>query len=104
MNQHNRAVNILTLNAGSNSLKFEIVALEPESGGFGRSLFGGSYDDIGKPQAAFRDHGHAAEALLRRIDQDVDRIAHRVVHGGDCFRAPVRITPEVVRQIEALQD
>ncbi len=97
-------MNILTLNAGSNSLKFEIVAVEPESGGFGRSLFAGSYDDIGKPQAVFRDYGNAAEALFGRIDRDIDRIAHRVVHGGDRFRAPVRITPEVVRQIEALED
>lgn len=90
-------MNILTLNAGSNSLKFEVVAAEAGSGGFGRSLFAGSYDDV-------RDHGQAAEALFERIEQNIDRIAHRVVHGGDRFHAPVRITPEVVRQIEELED
>lgn len=123
---------ILALNAGSNSLKFEIVAAGPQNAGFGRSLLSGSYDDIGKPQAAFSlwegkqirskqpmeiaDHGRAAELLFDWIEQggakgrgiaavsDIDRVAHRVVHGADRFRARARITPEVVRQIEELED
>lgn len=84
-------MNILTLNSGSNSLKFEIVAGEPnrgapdEQGGFGASLLAGSYDNIGKPNSLFsllqnkqavhsekcevRDHGHATELLLNWIDR-----------------------------------
>jgi acetate kinase len=124
-------MNILTLNAGSNSLKFEIVAAEPGDSGFGRSLLAGSYDDVGKPNAAFalwqgkeirgreeteiRDHGHATELLFDWIERgggrdhgigslkDIERVAHRVVHGADRFHGPVRITPEVVRQIEELE-
>jgi len=73
-------MNILTLNAGSNSLKFEIIAAQPGSSAFGRSLLTGSYDDVGKQNSAFtlldgkqprhqehaevRDHGHATELLL----------------------------------------
>ena len=77
-------MNILTLNAGSNSLKFEIVAQAPRSGdnetSFGPSVVAGSYDDIGKENSRFalldnkrpgdertmdiRDHGHATELLF----------------------------------------
>jgi acetate kinase len=52
-------MNVLTLNAGSNSLKFEIVSTEPsntspsEPVGFGRSLVSGAYDNIGKEDSAF---------------------------------------------------
>jgi acetate kinase len=125
-------MNILTLNAGSNSLKFEIVAVAREDAGFGRSVLAGSYDDVGKPNAAFalwegkqirhreereiRDHGQAAELLFDWIErgggrdrgvgglEDIQRVAHRVVHGADQFHGPVRITPEVMRQIEDLED
>lgn len=125
-------MNILTLNAGSNSLKFEIVAAEPQHHGFGRSLLAGSYDDVGKPSAVFalwegkqirqrkameiRDHGHATELLLAWIQEGgakkhgiesltaIQRTAHRVVHGADRFHGPVRVTPEVVHQIEELED
>jgi acetate kinase len=81
-------MNILALNAGSNSLKFEIVAVEPHSlldnsNYFGSTLVAGVYDDIGKDQSSFalldnkqdrdrqkvevRDHGHATDLLLRWI-------------------------------------
>jgi acetate kinase len=77
---------ILTLNAGSNSLKFEIVDAEPnksqeeDHAKFGRILVSGAYDNIGKESSTFsllhgkqirrkdkteiRDHGHAAELLF----------------------------------------
>lgn len=76
---------ILSLNAGSNSLKFEIIAAEPHrlkngTPEFGRSLVSGAYDDIGKESSTFslldgkritrkekaevRDHGHATELLF----------------------------------------
>lgn len=129
---------VLTLNAGSNSLKFEIVEAETQTGkpdeqaSFGKTLTSGSYDDIGKEQAAFtlknnegnpkkqqveiRDHGHATELLIDWIDRgeakeqhvcnlnDLDRIGHRIVHGADFFAGPERITDKVVRQIEELED
>jgi acetate kinase len=122
---------ILTLNAGSNSLKFEIVAAEAD-GGFGASLIAGAYDDIGKEHSVFsllenkrpyqseeleiRDHGHATKLLFEWIERggassrgirnvgNLDRIAHRVAHGGDSFGGPEEITEQVIRQIEALQD
>jgi acetate kinase len=84
-------MNVLTLNAGSNSLKFEIVAAEPDSSGsdesarFGSSLIAGAYDNVGKEHSAFtllenkktrqkeemeiRDHGHATELLFDWIER-----------------------------------
>ncbi len=123
---------ILTLNAGSNSLKFEIVEAVGRDAEFGRSLVSGSYDNIGKDNGEFslfdgkrpkysekrevRDHGHATELLFGWIESgqareqgigrvaDIDRIGHRVVHGADRFTGPVRISDAVVKQIEDLAD
>jgi len=81
-------MNILICNAGSNSLKFEIIASEPGCEGeqinFGHSLVSGAYDNIGKSESSFRfsgggqtggnqqievrDHKHAAELLLHWIE------------------------------------
>jgi acetate kinase len=128
-------MNILILNAGSNSLKFEIVAAERGDGRelqFGRSLISGAYDDIGKEGSAFsilenkqvrskedvsvRDYGHAMELLLAWLENGgakehgidslsaIERIGHRVVHGGDVFHGPVRITNEVIDQIQQLKE
>jgi acetate kinase len=122
---------VLTLNAGSNSLKFEIVAAEA-GGGFGSSLAAGAYDNIGKDHSVFallknkrafqseemeiRDYEHATNLLFDWIEHggarsrgigtlaDIHQIAHRVVHGADNFSGPEQITDEVIRQIEALQE
>jgi acetate kinase len=81
---------VLTLNAGSNSLKFEVVAAESRNSGvdnqpsFGISLVAGAYDNVGREHSAFtlienkqvrhkqetkiRDHGHATELLFDWIE------------------------------------
>lgn len=122
---------VLTLNAGSNSLKFEIVAAEA-GGGFGSSLAAGAYDNIGKDHSVFallknkrafqseemeiRDYEHATNLLFDWIEHggarsrgigtlaDIHQIAQRVVHGADNFSGPEQITDEVIRRIEALQE
>jgi acetate kinase len=38
------------------------------------------------------------------LEQDVDAVAHRVVHGGARFRNPVVIDDDVHREIEALEE
>lgn len=86
---------ILTLNAGSNSRKFEIIEAEPNGSEsdhdvrFGSSLAAGAYNDIGKRHSAFSlrknqqnrkrdeieipDHGHATELLLEWIEHGAAR-------------------------------
>jgi len=81
-------MNVLALNAGSNSLKFDIVLNELDRGEagaeFGKKLVSGSYDDIGKQDASFslyeakekrqherreiRDYPDAVKQLLDWID------------------------------------
>lgn len=125
---------ILVLNAGSNSLKFEIVEANgqtttaDEQTRFGSTLLSGSYDNVGKQHAAFtvagrektqlevHDHGHAAELLFSWIEEgnaknsgiselkDIQRIGHRVVHGADRFSGPEQIDDRVVRAIEDLEE
>jgi acetate kinase len=127
---------VLTLNAGSNSLKFEIVTVpdQNEAGDirWGTSVVAGSYDDVGKSSSVFnllankkvihaeqtqiRDHEHAAALLFEWIERgagrshgisaltDIDRVAHRVVHGADCFTQAEPISAELVDQIAALDE
>jgi acetate kinase len=78
-------VTIFTLNAGSNSLKFEIVTTNAggrgeEQSRFGLSVIVGAYDNIEKEhsvlsllenkqprhnqQMEIRDHGHATDLLF----------------------------------------
>jgi acetate kinase len=117
-------MNILTLNPGSNSLKFSIVQTEPGASGFGRTVVAGSYDDLGKPESAFslldgkrvrqkdkvavNDSGHATNLLFDWLEHahagQIDRVGHRVVHGADLFNSPARISDEVIQQIESLSD
>jgi acetate kinase len=47
--------------------------------------------------------GNAADRNIRSLG-DLECIAHRVVHGGDSFDGPTRITEEVIRRIEALEE
>ena len=99
---------------------------------FGRTLLGGAYDNIGKENGVFslsdgsagaaqkslpiRDYAHAAELLCEWLESgageahgvaslsDVERVGHRVVHGAHCFEGPALLTPQVIREIEDLED
>jgi acetate kinase len=111
---------IAVFNAGSSSLKFSIFGGET-------ALLGGQIDRLGPgaggtSKATIRDanraslfdgaitaqnHEQALEWLLGWLQQRPDRIrpvaiGHRVVHGGDKFVAPTKLTPAVIRELEAL--
>lgn len=114
---------ILTLNAGSSSLKFALFRLAeggPVAHGAGQvEGIGGTphlvaRDAAGKRVAERRwgagesqtDEG-VLRVLLPLVDEQLgaDRLAgvgHRVVHGGERFTEPVRVTPDVLRDLEAL--
>ena len=83
---------LLIVNAGSSSLKLKV--------------FDGPREVAKAQVSEIGTDGHAA-AMLRGLDQagvPVERLtaaAHRVVHGGATLTATVRVTPEVLRQIEA---
>lgn len=112
---------LLTINTGSSSLKAALYRLgegateTPElraettsigSRGGGLRLADARGGTLDEHRGDLPDHAAALDALLdglrdRGID-DLAAVGHRVVHGGDRHREPVRITSKVVSDLRAL--
>ncbi len=120
-------MNILVLNCGSSSLKFQIIStdLEKISNNADERLAEGQIERIGgaavitfsakgkethRSAAPIRDIRTALETVLRWISEsssineinslaDIQAIGHRVVHGGENFKQSVLIDDEVLRGI-----
>jgi acetate kinase len=114
---------VLALNAGSSSLKFAIydaASLAPLCRG-GVTAIGAKGEaarfsvcgdmsarlGAGAGPAADVDHEGAARWLIEAIDARladlaIEAVGHRVVHGGALFDRPVRVTPEILAQLETL--
>ncbi len=113
---------ILVLNSGSSSLKFQVLAMPSErricqgmveriGAGDARLQFRSAQSDYSRPVAA-GDHARALELIATALldpekgvlgkTTDIAAVGHRVVHGGTRFSDPVRITAEVVEAIEDL--
>jgi acetate kinase len=107
-------VNVLVVNCGSSSLKYSVIDVEKCT-----ELVSGIVERIGAPEgrlkhgsrsieAHFPDHGRALAAVMGAFAREgpplegLGAVAHRVVHGGDRFRAPVLIDDEVVAAIREL--
>ena len=116
-------MNILVINAGSSSLKYQL--LNPETGVL---LAKGLCERIGidgkftyKPQiegkqvldavdVAMPTHSEAIQAVLNAlVDKDngviasmseIDAVGHRVVHGGESVASSVLITDQVMQAVE----
>ncbi len=110
---------ILTLNAGSSSLKAALYALEGgEAGarlahfhlsGIGSaarlSVRSGGYDEDAQVDAASTDAAWPLllEAIARVMDgRQLRAVGHRVVHGGPDYAAPVAMTPQIREKLEGL--
>lgn len=109
--------NVLTLNAGSSSLKFALFPGDGEA-----PLATGLVDRIGAdaslrikdgegaelPHHAngdFADHSRALASVLEVLrsafpDMDVQAVGHRVVHGGPDFSAPIVLDETVMDRLE----
>ena len=108
---------ILTLNAGSSSIKFsvylrrerleEIVTGQVENlGPAARILFEHADDKVSQDIGA-ADHKVALTEILKTLtpilgDKEVIGVGHRVVHGGVDFDAPAVLTDEVIDKLSAL--
>jgi acetate kinase len=123
-------VNILVLNAGSATLKFQVVVTDAAriADHSDARLIRGQIERIGGESvitlraadnsvrtltAPLRDFRTAVDWLVGFVTSpdsgtgltarsDLHAVGHRVVHGGEAFRDSVRITDEVVRGIEAM--
>jgi acetate kinase len=92
------SVQILVLNSGSSSLKFQLVETDGE-----RRLAKGEISNIG---AEVRGHDDALASAFQKLAdagvrlEDISGVGHRVVHGGEDFHQSVIIDEKVLRLIE----
>jgi acetate kinase len=122
-------MNILVLNTGSSSLKFQIIKTDLEliEKDEDQMLCKGSVERIGsqalvsfqvtgkaqfKTAVGLRDHRAALRYALEWLadpttkipglesQADLHAIGHRTVHGGEQFNSSVRITDDVIKSIE----
>ena len=112
----------MAVNAGSSSLKFQLLDMPSES-----VITSGVVERIGLPKAVFTikvdgekhsdtleipNHSKAVELLLQKLVdlnivssfKEINGVGHRVVHGGEKFSDSVLITEEVKHAIEAVSD
>ncbi|MGP4062586.1 acetate kinase [Halobacillus sp. H74] len=113
---------ILAINAGSSSLKFQLIEMPEET-----VITKGLVERIGLDDAVFTievndekdksvtdipDHGEAVRLLLDKLTangiieslEEINGVGHRVVHGGERFSDSVLITDEVIKEIEEVSD
>jgi acetate kinase len=119
-------MSILSVNAGSSSLKFALYPIE--GAGIGEAEVTGNIEGLepsGQPRISFCATGQnkASAPVVVKPEQDVfdaaldtlkgllatrfahlkvQAIAHRVVHGGSYFSSSVRVTSEVLAQLATL--
>ncbi|MGM7691124.1 acetate kinase [Staphylococcus saprophyticus] len=113
---------ILAINAGSSSLKFQLIEMPEE-----KIVTKGLIERIGLKDSVFTievngdkiketndiaDHEEAVNIMLDSFKKhgvigsiyDINGTGHRVVHGGELFPESVYITDEVEKQIESLSE
>jgi acetate kinase len=96
---------VLVLNAGSSSLKYQLVV--PETGEVQAK---GLVERIGEPGSPVADHAAAMQAMTKDlavagVDLEVvgvRAVGHRVVHGGPDFTDPTIIDDKVLEEIKDL--
>ncbi|SHH09212.1 acetate/propionate family kinase [Tepidibacter thalassicus] len=114
-------MNVLVINCGSSSLKYQLIDMENESvlakGLAERIGIEGSvvkHQTTGKDKVTIekpmKDHKDALEIVLNSIAhpeygavkdmKEISAVGHRVVHGGEKFTTSVVITDEVKKGIE----
>jgi len=116
-------MNILVINAGSSSLKYQLFDMDNESvlakGQCERIGIGGHLKHtpmVGDKPVYDEDldlptHAEAIAAVIDRLTspaygvvsdmKEIDAVGHRVVHGGEAFSASTRIDDDVMAAIEA---
>ena len=112
--------NVLTLNAGSSSLKFALF----DGGATPVRVLSGGIDRIGLPEATFTlrkvesqqteyagisapNHVSCLDYLLKRLAEATGAacfraVGHRVVHGGPRYAEPQVVTPDMMDELRRL--
>jgi acetate kinase len=111
-------MNILTLNAGSSSIKYKAYKIDNQ---IPSPLVSGLIEGIGESESIwhhrketketshhhFSNHEQAFAALADKLkvdlkDYPIQGVGHRVVHGGNRYHQPTIISPEVLAEIRDL--
>lgn len=118
-------MNVLVINCGSSSLKYQLIDSTSEE-----VLAKGLCERIGidqsaithqragegkvKTQAEMPDHTAAVKLVIEKLTDaevgviksldEIDAVGHRIVHGGEKFAGSVVLTDEVMKEIEACSD
>lgn len=111
---------LLTINAGSSSLRFTLFSESL------KELYSGHIDAIGQKHCQFRrylsngkeektkikskNHQEAIQYALKKLIEDdavkslseIKKVGHRVVHGGEYFTKPTRLNALSIRKIKKL--
>ena len=113
---------IMSINAGSSSLKFSLFDMATEevliSGLFERiGIEGSGYTlkykgDKIKVETELPDHSVAVKILLEKLMElqvistleEIEGVGHRIVHGGDKYTKSVMVTDEVIDDIIRFSD
>ncbi|EOE4894193.1 acetate kinase, partial [Staphylococcus pseudintermedius] len=113
---------ILAINAGSSSLKFQLIEMPEE-----KLITKGLVERIGLKDSIFtievngekikevqdiKDHEQAVNMMLESLQKhgvindinEIDGTGHRVVHGGELFPESALVTDDVIKDIEKLTD
>ena len=117
-------MNVLVINCGSSSLKYQLINSDSEAvlakglceriGIDGRLVYQKTGCDKEITEAAMPTHKEAIQMVLDALTNDktgaigslkeVNAVGHRVVHGGEKFAKSVVITDEVIAAVEECND
>lgn len=117
-------MNVLVINCGSSSLKYQLIDSESEAvlakglceriGIDGRLVYQKAGLDKEITEADMPTHKQAIQMVLDALVNEktgaikslaeIDAVGHRVVHGGEKFASSTVLTPEVLKVIEECND
>ncbi|MBP5310049.1 MAG: acetate kinase [Lachnospiraceae bacterium] len=118
-------MNVLVINCGSSSLKYQLISSDTEEvlakGLCERIGIEGSaitHQPAGKDKVTTRvdmpDHTSAVKYVIEKLTDpcvgvvgsldEIDAVGHRIVHGGERFNTSVVINDEVIKAIEECND
>ncbi len=113
---------ILSVNAGSSSLKFTLIELPSQeelmSGLFEKIGIGNSFYTIKvngeklKREVDLKDHSVAVKYLIEELInnkvvdslEDIDGVGHRIAHGTDKYNQSVLLNEDIIKDIESFSE
>ena len=117
-------MNVLVINCGSSSLKYQLIDSETEAvlakglceriGIDGRLVYQKAGNDKEITEASMPTHKEAIQMVLEALTnektgaikslEEVNAIGHRIVHGGEKFASSAIITDEMIKAVEECND